>query len=211
MGLLTLVFWILTCPKSCLRLFTRRPPPRLLNAAARAGLRPAPESRSRWAYHHLPRSCKARLSVHIEPISALLQRTLLLRVDGDDGLLLHLRRNDFRVDMLELGVSVGMVRAFIRLAIGLAREPEFHQLLAHGVRRSSRCFHLRQGRRSSCMLFDTQIKGHMGSPSVAGATRRSSAGTSPGSFSQRRATPAPSAANAPPSAAVLRRYHPRRD
>ena len=38
-----------------------------------------------------------------------------------------LGRNDFRVDMLELCISVGMFRAFIRLAIGLAREPEFHQ------------------------------------------------------------------------------------
>ena len=44
---------------------------------------------------------------------------------------------------------------------------------------------------SFSMLFDTQIKGRMGSPSVAGATRRSSAGTSPGSFSQTARRPPP--------------------
>src|SRR5215468_393144 len=53
---------------------------------------------------------------------------LLLRIDGDDWLLSGLRCNDLRVDMFELGISVGMLRAFVRLAIGLAREPEFHQL-----------------------------------------------------------------------------------
>ena len=47
-------------------LLIRRSPPRLLTAAARTGLGPAPESRSRWACHHLPRSCKSRLFVHFE-------------------------------------------------------------------------------------------------------------------------------------------------
>ena len=32
----------------------------------------------------------------------------LLRVDGDDRLLLGLRRKDFRVDIVELGIAVGM-------------------------------------------------------------------------------------------------------
>ena len=36
---------------------------------------------------------------------------------------------------------------------------------------------------SLSMLFDTQINGRMGSPSVAGSTRRLSSGTSSGSFS----------------------------
>jgi hypothetical protein len=70
---------------------------------------------------------------------------LLLGVDGDDGLLLGLRRNDFRVDVFELGVAVGMSRAFIRLAVRLAREPEFHQFRAHRVG-TDRMPHLRQGR-----------------------------------------------------------------
>jgi len=44
---------------------------------------------------------------------------------------------------------------------------------------------------SFSMLFDTQIKGRMGSPNVAGSTRRLSAGTSPGSFSQTPRRPPP--------------------
>src|SRR5581483_7312372 len=68
----------------------------------------------------------------------------LLGVDRDDRLSLRLRGNDFRVDVVELGVSVGMFRAFIRLAVGLAREPQFHQLRAHRVG-TDRMPHLRQG------------------------------------------------------------------
>src|SRR5450631_3927739 len=62
MGLLSLVFPTLTCPGSCPGLFTRRSPPRLFTAAARAGLRPAPESRSRGARPHLLRSFTTRFS-----------------------------------------------------------------------------------------------------------------------------------------------------
>src|SRR5215470_5975582 len=58
---------------------------------------------------------------------------LFLRIDRDDGLLLGLRRDCSRVDIFELGVAVGMLRAFIRFAVGLARKPEFHQLCAHRV------------------------------------------------------------------------------
>jgi len=58
---------------------------------------------------------------------------LLLRVYGDNGLTYRLRRNDFDVDILELCVAVGMARALIGLAIGLAREAELDQFLAHGV------------------------------------------------------------------------------
>src|SRR5258708_39883233 len=36
---------------------------------------------------------------------------LLLRVDGDDGLSLGLRRNDFRVDVVELGVAAQAQRS----------------------------------------------------------------------------------------------------
>ena len=42
-------------------LLIRRSPPRLLTEAARTGLRPAPERRSRGARPHLLRSCTARL------------------------------------------------------------------------------------------------------------------------------------------------------
>src|ERR1700722_18682899 len=65
MGLLALVFPTLTCPGSCPGLFTRRSPPRLFTAAARAGLRPAPESRSRGAIPHLLRSLQHGFSIHL--------------------------------------------------------------------------------------------------------------------------------------------------
>ncbi len=70
---------------------------------------------------------------------------LFLGVDGDHGLLLRLRRHDFRVDVFELGVVVGMFGAFLPLAIGLAREPELHQLLAHRIG-ADRMSHRGQGR-----------------------------------------------------------------
>jgi hypothetical protein len=71
MGLLALVFPILTCPGSCPGLFTRRSPPRLFTAAARAGLRPAPESRSRGACPHLLRSFTTRISFHLRLLPCL--------------------------------------------------------------------------------------------------------------------------------------------
>jgi hypothetical protein len=64
-GLLALVFPTLTCPGSCPELFTRRSLPRLFTAAARAGLRPAPESRSRGACPHLLRSFTTRISFRL--------------------------------------------------------------------------------------------------------------------------------------------------
>jgi len=50
---------------------------------------------------------------------------------------------------------------------------------------------------SFSMLFDTQIKGRMGSPSVAGSTRRSSAPTSPGSSSRSARRPPPTRRTCP--------------
>jgi hypothetical protein len=63
-GLLSLVFRTLTCSGSCPELLIRRSPPRLLTAAARTGLRPAPESRSRGARPHLSRSFTTLLLGH---------------------------------------------------------------------------------------------------------------------------------------------------
>ncbi len=42
-------------------------------------------------------------------------------------------RDHLRVDVLELCVPVGMLRAFIRFAIVLARKAKLHQFLAHGI------------------------------------------------------------------------------
>src|ERR1700732_2337801 len=50
---------------------------------------------------------------------------------------------------------------------------------------------------SFSMLFDTQIKGRMGSPSVAGSTSRWSAGSSPGSFSETARRPPPARRTCP--------------
>ena len=76
-GLLPLGFRTPTCPRSIPGLLIRRSPPRLLTAAARTGLRPAPESRSRWAYHHLLRSFAPRFSVQFiaELLSVPLRHT----------------------------------------------------------------------------------------------------------------------------------------
>src|SRR5580698_10363561 len=52
-GLLALVFPTLTLPRVLPETLTRRSPPRLFTAAAQAGLKPAPENRSRGAYPHL--------------------------------------------------------------------------------------------------------------------------------------------------------------
>src|ERR1019366_9382131 len=111
----------LTCPRSRLELLIRRSPPRLFTAAARTGLEPAPESRSRWACHHLLRSFTIRLSVHIEPLSVPLQHTLLLGIDGDcrlaggDGAL------DRLGDVPELRIAIDVARPLERLSIGLKR------------------------------------------------------------------------------------------
>jgi hypothetical protein len=63
---------------------------------------------------------------------------------------------------------------------------------------------------SFSMLFDTQIKGRMGSPSVAGSTRRLSAGTSSGSFAQSARRPPPARRTRPfGSACPSRSFLPR--
>ena len=110
--------------------------------------------------------------------SAILEvadQLLLLCVEGDDGLLLTRRRNDFRVDIFELGVAVGMLGAFIRLAIGLGENPSFTNSV-RTVSALTGCPISVRVVASFSMLFDTQIKSRTGSPSVAGSTRRLSAG-----------------------------------
>src|SRR5258708_23865117 len=68
-GLVSLVFRTLTCSRSRLELLIRRSPPRLFTAAARTGLRPAPESRSRGAIPHLSRSFTTPLLGHFTLLS----------------------------------------------------------------------------------------------------------------------------------------------
>ena len=158
-------------------------------------------------YVHAPRV--AFRAIIGSAVLEVADQLLLLRVDGDDGLLLGLRRNDFRVDVFELGIAVGMLRAFIRLAIELAREPEFTNSVPT-VSALIGCPISVSAAASFSMLFDTQIKGRMGSPSVAGSTRRLSAGTSPGSASDTARRPPP-ARRTRPFGSASRRGHLRRD
>src|ERR1700741_4726843 len=57
------------------RAFLQRSRPRLLTAAAWSGLRPAPESRSRGAHPHLPRSCTTPVYLMLPPFCVSLQHT----------------------------------------------------------------------------------------------------------------------------------------
>ena len=89
-----------------------------------------------------------------------------------------------------------MFRAFIRLAIGLAREPEFHQLFAHRVG-ADRMSHLSQGRRE---LLHALRHPDQGPHRIAQRRRRDQAlkcGDKPRIGFTNRATPAPGAANPP--------------
>ena len=66
-------------------------------------------------------------------ISEVADQLFLLRIDGDGGLASCLSGHDFRIDALELRVTIRMLRAVLGLAIILAREAELHQLLAHRI------------------------------------------------------------------------------
>ena len=73
---------------------------------------------------------------------------------------------------------------------------ELHQLFAHRIGTDRMPISVSVAA-SFSMLFDTQINGRMGSPSVAGSTSRSSAGTSPGSFSRTARRPPPARRTCP--------------
>ncbi len=131
--------------------------------------------------------------------SAILEvadQLLLLRIDGDDGLLSCLRGNDLRVDIFELGISVGMFRAFIRLAIGLAREPKLHQLLAHRIG-TDRMPHLRERRRQLLHAFRHPDQGPYGIAQRRGLHEPLKCRHQPWIVLANRATPATGAANLP--------------
>src|SRR6202163_4710208 len=72
-------------------------------------------------------SDRLRLSLGPQLTAAILEvsdRLLLLRVNGDHRLPGSLERFHLGVDMLELGVAIGMAGTFARLAIGLQAEVE---------------------------------------------------------------------------------------
>ena len=120
----------------------------------------------------------------------------LLRVNGDDGLLLGLRGNDFCVDVFELGVAVGMVRAFVRFAIELAREAELYQLLVHGVG-ADRMSHRGQGRRQLLQAFRHPDQRPHGIAQRRGLDQALEGRHEPRIVVAKRTTPAARAANVP--------------
>src|SRR6516165_7422455 len=63
------------------RAFLQRSRPRLLTAAAWSGLKPAPESRSRGALPHLPRSCTTPVYFMLPPFCVSLQHTVAQEVE----------------------------------------------------------------------------------------------------------------------------------
>ena len=82
MGLLSFVFRMHTCSRSCLELLLQRSPPRLFTAAAWSGLRPAPESRSQGACPHLSRSFTTPFSISCcPPFLVSLQHTVAQKVE----------------------------------------------------------------------------------------------------------------------------------
>ncbi len=85
-------------------------------------------------------------------IAKVANQLLFLRVDRYDRLSSLLRRENFAIDVLELGISIGVMRAFVRLAVGLARKAEPSEQLAHGVR-ADFVPHLNEGRRQLVEAF----------------------------------------------------------
>ena len=96
--------------------------------------------------------------------------------------------SDFGIDMLELRIAVGMVRAFVGLPIDLPGEAKLYSLrtvlaLIGGPSR--------QRAASLSWLFETHSSGRTGSPRVAGSTmrRRSSISVASVSVNARRPPP----------------------
>src|SRR5208337_1159553 len=114
----------------------------------------------------------------------------LLRIDGDDGLAFCLSGHDFRIDVLELRVTVQMLRAFLGLRLYWREKPSFTSSL-RTVSALIGCPMPVRIAANLSMLFDTHNSGRMGSPSVAGSRRRFNAGTRPGSLAATALRPAP--------------------
>src|SRR6516164_4542 len=89
-----------------------------------------------------------------------------------------------------------MFRALIRLAIGLAREPEFHQLLADTIS-TDRVPHLRQGCGKLLDTFRHPDQGPHGISQRRGLDQALERGNEPRIVLAKRATPATGTANPP--------------
>ena len=95
------------------------------------------------------------------------------------------------IDVLELGVPVGMLGALVRLAIVLAREAELHQFLLHGVSADRMSYTPSAFRRACPCSWRPRSAARIGSPRVAGSTSRLSSGMSPGSLATTALRPPP--------------------
>ncbi len=108
---------------------------------------------------------------------------LLFGVHRDHRLALFLKRRHGRVDMLELGVAVGVIAPFFRFAVALQTVPGRLQQSSHGARAdgmSLSCQFVRQVALCSCTSNATATGDRHGS---TGSTNRSNARTNSGSTS----------------------------
>jgi hypothetical protein len=119
-----------------------------------------------------------------------------------------LRGLDLGVDVCELRIAVGMARASSVLRLCWREKPSLASS-AFTMSALTGWPILVSAAASLSMLSDTHVKGHTGSPRVAGSTKRRGAGTSPRSFSATDLRPPPLRLMRPPRAA-RRRDRPRR-
>src|SRR5919106_433814 len=115
---------------------------------------------------------------------------LLLRVHGDHRLVRGLKPADLRGDVAELGVPVGVRRAFPRLAVGLKLYPAAlkSSRTSWWLMRWPMLWSVRARVR---VLFAVQRSGESGGPEVVGPTSPSRSRSSVGSLSTVRFRPPP--------------------
>ena len=115
---------------------------------------------------------------------------LLFRVDRDHRLPTLLEPRRLRVDELELGITIGMLVAFARLAVGLQAVAGFveqpcHRAIANPMALAG------QLRRQPTRTLARPAQGDIGSPRVNGSNNASKAASNVGSDSVKRLRPAP--------------------
>jgi len=98
-------------------------------------------------------SLGAQLTTGILEVS---DELFLLGVDRDRGFASRLERLHFSVDVLELGVAVGVARAFARLAVGLQAEAQATQQAAHQLLAGGEALLRQSCRQTTLALADPQ-------------------------------------------------------
>ena len=118
------------------------------------------------------------------------EQLLLLRIDGDDGLLRAVVATTFALMCSNWALRSGWCEPSSALRLNWRENRSFANS-APTVSALIGCPISVSAAASFAMLFDTHIKGRMGSPNGAGSTSRLSAGTSPGSASDTDRRPPP--------------------